>query len=61
MKRFNEKIGNIFQLEDGEICNYMMAATEFSKKIIELLELDKKGQLLSNENQKQEATQNEPL
>ena len=60
MKRFNEKIGNIFQLEDAEICNYMIAATEFSKKIIELVKLEKKCQFLSNDNQKQEATQNEP-
>ena len=48
MKRFNEKIGNIFKLEDGEICNYMMAATDFSKKIIELVECEKKEQLPSN-------------
>ena len=49
MKRFNEKIGNIFQLEDAEVCNYMMAATEFSKKIIELVELEKSGQFLPND------------
>ena len=61
MKRFNEKIGNIFQLEDGEICNYMMAATEFSKKIVELMELEKKSQILSIDDQKQEVIQNEHL
>ena len=47
MKRFNEKIGNIIEFEDDEIGDYMMAATEFSKRIIELVELEKKGQLLS--------------
>ena len=48
MKRFNEQIGNIFKLEDGEICNYMMAATDFSKRIIELVECEKKKELPSN-------------
>ena len=47
MKRFNEKIGNIIEFEYGEIGDYMKVATEFSKRIIELVELEKKGQLLS--------------
>ena len=42
MKKFNQKIGGIFKLEDNEITNYMSAATDFSKKIIELMESENK-------------------
>jgi len=47
MKRFNKKIGNMGEFEDWEIGDYMMAATVFSKKIIEFVEIEKKKQCLS--------------
>ena len=41
MKKFNQKIGCIFKLEEDETSFYVTAATDFSKKIIELLALEK--------------------
>ena len=47
MKRFNKKIGNVNEFEDFEMGEYMIAATEFSKKIIEFVAIEKKNRNLS--------------
>ncbi len=38
MKRLTEKVGGFFRLEEAEMGDYLIAATDFSKKIMELFQ-----------------------
>jgi hypothetical protein len=40
MKKFQEKIGRIFKMDDADYAEYIIAAADFSKKIMELSQYD---------------------